>query len=150
MIITTHSPEETLLLGETLARHARGGDVIAYRGGLGAGKTTLTRGIARGLGIEETLTSPTYTIISVYPGRLPLYHMDLYRLSGDEEFEMLGTDDFLGYEGLTVIEWSEKAEESLPPEEERITITIDLLGDETRRFTLEGDVPESLEKELKP
>jgi len=90
------SPDETAELGERLARRLGPGSVIALRGGLGAGKTCLVKGIARGLGITENVTSPTYTIISEYAGAVPLYHIDAYRLSGDEDFENTGAGELLG------------------------------------------------------
>jgi tRNA threonylcarbamoyladenosine biosynthesis protein TsaE len=109
------SPEETLALGERIGRSLKPGAVVALRGGLGAGKTCLAKGIARGLGVKETVTSPTYTIISEYRGRVPLYHIDAYRLAGDEDFEDLGGLEFLGGEGVALIEWSERIPRSLPP-----------------------------------
>jgi tRNA threonylcarbamoyladenosine biosynthesis protein TsaE len=113
--VITRSPEETAKLGEKLAPFLKGGTVIALRGTLGAGKTCLAGGIARGLGVTETVTSPTYTIIREYEGLLPFYHMDAYRLSGDGEFESLGAEDLLYGEGVTVIEWSERIPLSIPP-----------------------------------
>jgi len=88
--------------------------VIAFRGGLGAGKTTLTKGIARGLGVEDEVTSPTYTLVHEYQGRLPMYHIDAYRLSSGTDFEDIGGLDILASDGLCVIEWSENVEEILP------------------------------------
>jgi tRNA threonylcarbamoyladenosine biosynthesis protein TsaE len=118
------SPEETMALGERLARRLDRGSVVALRGGLGAGKTCLTKGIARGLGIDETITSPTYTIISEYRGRLPLYHIDAYRLAGDEDFENLGGEELLFGGGVSVIEWSDRIPHSLPEHTVFIEIAI--------------------------
>ena len=124
-------------IGET----ARGGLVLALRGGLGAGKTLLTKGIAKGLGIEEEVTSPTYTIISEYEGRLRLHHVDAWRLSDADEFEAVGASDILSdLGGLTVIEWSEKVEELLPPE--RVAIELLVGDDESRVALLSGPIPE--------
>ncbi len=100
------------------------------QGGLGSGKTTLTKGIAAGLGVKEVVTSPTFTLISEYEGRIPLYHMDLYRLDSVEEFELLGVEDMLYGTGISVIEWSEKAREILP--EDTIFIRIRIEADGTR------------------
>jgi tRNA threonylcarbamoyladenosine biosynthesis protein TsaE len=109
------SPEETAALGERIARGLGPGSVVALRGGLGAGKTCLAGGIARGLGIDEPVTSPTYTIVSEYEGRFPFYHIDAYRLGGDEDFEALGGPELLGGQGVSVIEWSERIPRSIPP-----------------------------------
>ena len=90
------------------------GDVIAMQGTLAAGKTTITKGIAQALGISETITSPTFCLISEYYGKMPLYHMDVYRLEGGEDFVNLGTDDMIYGDGVSIIEWSEKIMEELP------------------------------------
>jgi tRNA threonylcarbamoyladenosine biosynthesis protein TsaE len=122
------SPEDTMALGEAIGRCLRGGTVVALRGPLGAGKTCLTKGIARGLGVDETVTSPTYTIISEYAGRLPLYHIDAYRLEGDEDFLALGGDEILAGGGVSVIEWSERIPRSIPPEALVVELGIDADG----------------------
>jgi len=113
------------------------GSVIALRGGLGAGKTCLVKGIARGLGITENVTSPTYTIISEYSARLngetaPLYHIDAYRLNGDADFENTGAGELMGDRGITVIEWSERIPHSVPPD--AIKIEIEITGPQSRLF----------------
>jgi tRNA threonylcarbamoyladenosine biosynthesis protein TsaE len=126
------SPEETMALGEALARSLHRGSVIALRGGLGAGKTCLTKGIALGLGVREEVTSPTYTIISEYEGRLPFYHLDAYRLSGDEDFSLLGAEELLYGKGVTVIEWSDRVPRSIPAEV--IVIDITILEDMRRKI----------------
>ncbi|GHV53804.1 tRNA (adenosine(37)-N6)-threonylcarbamoyltransferase complex ATPase subunit type 1 TsaE [Spirochaetia bacterium] len=142
VLITTSSPEETLQLGERLAPYLRPGSVVALRGGLGAGKTCLVKGIARGLGITEEVTSPTYTIISEYAGTrfpfgtLPLYHIDAYRLTGDDDFAGLGGEEILYGSGISVIEWSERLPRSLPPE--AITIDIEICGGENRTIRITG------------
>lgn len=110
----TNSPEETIALGEKIGKKLKKGDIIAMQGTLAAGKTTITKGIAKALQIDETITSPTFCLISEYSGKIPLYHMDVYRLDGCEDFENLGTDDMLYGDGVTIIEWSEKIMDSLP------------------------------------
>jgi tRNA threonylcarbamoyladenosine biosynthesis protein TsaE len=125
-----------MALGERIARRLDRGSVVALRGGLGAGKTCLTKGIARGLGIDETITSPTYTIISEYQGRLPLYHVDAYRLEGDEDFENLGGEELLYGGGVSVIEWSERIPRSLP--ENTIGIEIVISGGGRRIIRISG------------
>ena len=114
LTFTTHSPEETIALGVRIGNKLKKGDVIAMQGTLAAGKTTITKGIARALGITDTITSPTFCLISEYYGRMPLYHMDVYRLDGREDFINLGTDDMLYGDGVCIIEWSEKIMEELP------------------------------------
>ena len=108
LTFTTHSPEETIALGVRIGNKLKKGDVIAMQGTLAAGKTTITKGIAQALGISETITSPTFCLISEYYGKMPLYHMDVYRLEGGEDFVNLGTDDMIYGDGVSIIEWSEK------------------------------------------
>jgi len=136
------SPGETTALGERLARCLKPGSVVALYGGLGAGKTCFTKGIAGGLGVAEAVTSPTYTIICEYRTGLgvPLYHIDAYRLSGDEDFESTGAGEFMGHEAITVIEWSERIPGSIP--EDAITVEIDITGPQSRVFRIHG--PETL------
>ena len=110
----TSSAEETIALGEKIGKLLKKGDIIAMQGTLAAGKTTITKGIAQALGITETITSPTFCLISEYQGAMPLYHMDVYRLDGREDFINLGTDDMLYGDGVSIIEWSEKIMEELP------------------------------------
>jgi tRNA threonylcarbamoyladenosine biosynthesis protein TsaE len=130
------SPEETMALGERIARILGPGSVVALRGGLGAGKTCLVKGIARGLGVKETVTSPTYTIISEYRGSIPLYHIDAYRLEGDDDFDGLGGRELLYGRGVSVVEWSERIPQSLP--QNAIFIEISLEADQRRRFRIFG------------
>jgi tRNA threonylcarbamoyladenosine biosynthesis protein TsaE len=130
------SPEETQAFGENLTRSLGPGSVIALRGGLGAGKTCLVKGIARGLGITENITSPTYTIVSEYPGPVPLYHIDAYRLNSDEDFENTGAGDYIGGSGITVIEWSERIPRSIPPD--AIIIAIEITGPNERKIHVKG------------
>lgn len=110
----THSAAETEALGEALAAHLHGGDVVAYRGGLGMGKTAFTRGLARGLGYEGRVTSPTFTIVNEYMGRLPLFHFDMYRLGDSEELFDIGWEDYLDRGGVCAVEWSENVSDALP------------------------------------
>ena len=134
MTFYTESAEQTIGLGEKIGSFLRPGDVIALQGTLAAGKTTITKGIARALGITEDITSPTFTLISVYEGRLPLYHMDVYRLEGSADFSDLGAEEMLSGSGICVIEWSEKIMDELPSrtiviklstENEKRTVTIE-------------------------
>jgi tRNA threonylcarbamoyladenosine biosynthesis protein TsaE len=129
------SPEETQALGKNLALSLYPGSVIALRGGLGAGKTCLVKGIARGLGITETITSPTYCIVCEYPGPIPLYHIDAYRLNSDEDFENTGAGEYIG-KGIVVIEWSERIPHSIPPD--AILITIEITGPNERKIHIKG------------
>lgn len=114
MTYTTNSVEETEKIAEILAKELQAGAVVAFSGDLGAGKTAFTRGIARGLGIEERVTSPTFTLVQEYEGgRLPLFHFDLYRLEGEDAFFDLGFEEYFHRKGVCVLEWSSRAEELL-------------------------------------
>ena len=140
----THSASETEQLGFRLARRLKPGDVIALRGGLGAGKTAFTRGLARGLGIEDPVTSPTYTIVNEYPqGRLPLFHFDMYRLRDAEELFDLGWEDYLDRGGICAVEWSENVWEAL---EDPIVVAIlrDAADDSIRHIAITGGQYEDL------
>ncbi len=129
---TSHSPEETLRCGRELAETLRPGDVIALTGELGAGKTCLVKGIAAGLGVAQPVTSPSYTLIHEYPGgRIPLVHIDLYRLDTAQDALNIGIEEHLGGTGVTIIEWAEKIEPLLPPHVRRIRLTA---LDETTRL----------------
>lgn len=110
----SHSPEQTQRLGARLGELLSPGDVILLEGGLGAGKTVFAQGVAMGLGIEEPVTSPTFTLIHEYQGRVPLYHVDLYRIGGAVEAADLGLEDYLYGDGITLIEWPERAAGILP------------------------------------
>ncbi|MBE6983394.1 MAG: tRNA (adenosine(37)-N6)-threonylcarbamoyltransferase complex ATPase subunit type 1 TsaE [Ruminococcaceae bacterium] len=135
----TNSPEETEALGAALGRVLEPGTVIAYSGDLGAGKTAFTRGIARGLGILEPVTSPTYTIVNEYTaGRLPLFHFDMYRLTSSEDLWDIGWEDYLERNGICAVEWSENVSDAL---ENPLLLHIEKLGDTSRRITLKGDIP---------
>lgn len=137
MQITTHSADETQALGQKLASRLAPGDVIAYFGDLGAGKTAFTRGLAQGLGITDPVTSPTYTIVNEYlGGRLPLFHFDMYRLSSADDLFDIGWEDYLQRGGVCAVEWSENVQEAL---EDALTVRIEKRSDETREITIEGD-----------
>ncbi len=124
IIFETHSPEETIKLGEKLSKLFRPGDIICLSGNLGSGKTTLTKGIAKGLKIDSTkVSSPTFVIMNAYEGRLPLYHFDLYRLTKMHEMGMIGYDEFLYGDGVSLIEWGERLEKLLPKEYIHVQIT---------------------------
>ena len=118
------SSDETVAAGERLASRLGPGSVVLLIGPLGAGKTTLAKGIARGLGVIEQVISPTYTIVSEYRGRLPLHHVDLYRVEGREQIENLGLDDFLWGEGVSLVEWGEKIEGQIDLPHLRVTLRI--------------------------
>ena len=120
----TKSAAETRALGEKLAARLRPGDVLLLEGDLGAGKSELTRGIAKGLGVAETVTSPSFTILNVYEsGRCPLYHFDWYRLESSEELYELGMDEYLGGDGIAVVEWPGRCPDAVPESAVRIRMT---------------------------
>lgn len=147
----TDSEKETEKLGEKLGKILKPGTIILIRGDLGAGKTVLSRGIARGLGIEEAITSPTFTLVHQYKGRLPLYHFDIYRIGDPEEMYDIGYEEFFYGDGVTVVEWPEKMEWLLP--DEYLEIKIERLpsnGQDVRRISIAGKGAqyENLEGEL--
>ena len=132
----THSPAETEAIGAALGKIIPAGTVIAYRGDLGAGKTAFTRGLARGLGYGEPVTSPTYTVCNEYlGGRLPLFHFDMYRLRCADDLWDIGWEDYLDRNGVCAVEWSENVEEAL---EGPVTVNIEKTGEESRTITIEG------------
>ncbi len=134
---TTQSPEETIALAEKIGRRLHPGDVLAFRGDLGAGKTTFTRGLALGLGLEDTVTSPTFALVHTYGGPpCQLVHFDMYRISGDE-LETTGFYDYPPEESIFAIEWSEHIGDALPSH--TLWVTLASTGEETRQITLEGD-----------
>ena len=135
-VIHTKTSEETMALGEELGRRLRSGDVVALFGDLGAGKTTFTKGIARGLKLAAEVHSPTFTLIHEHPGETPLYHVDLYRLSDEREVEELGIEEYLQAEGVVVIEWADKMKSLLPPD--RLDVDLRMTGDTERELTFEG------------
>ena len=139
MQITTHSADETQALGQKLASRLAPGDVIAYFGDLGAGKTAFTRGLAQGLGITDPVTSPTYTIVNEYlSGRIPLFHFDMYRLSSSDELFDIGWEDYLDRGGVCAVEWSENVRDALPPDAVTVTIARCPENDGWRIITIEG------------
>ena len=136
MTFLTNSPAETEAIGAALGKILPAGTVIAYRGDLGAGKTAFTRGLARGLGCKELVTSPTYTIVNEYlGGRLPLFHFDMYRLASSDDLWDIGWEDYLERGGICAVEWSENVADAL---EDSLDITIEKLGEDSRRITIEG------------
>lgn len=133
--LVSHSPEQTQDLGRLLGKLAQAGDIVLLVGNLGSGKTCLTQGIAWGLGVEEYAFSPTFILVREYHGRLPLYHIDLYRLDRIEEIIDLTLEEYLYGEGVCVIEWAEKGKEVLPGE--NLLIKLDYLSPTERSFSLE-------------
>lgn len=130
--IITHSADETSAIANKLGQLVTKGTVITLEGDLGAGKTTFTKGLAKGLGIERNVNSPTFTIIKEYKGRLPLYHMDVYRV--EDEYEDLGFQEYFEGEGVTVVEWAHLIADQLP--KELVAIHIFYQGDQERRIVL--------------
>lgn len=135
-LIRTFSPEETAGLGEKLGSLLQPGDVICVNGELGAGKTKLAQGVARGLGISGHVTSPSFTLINEYPGRLPFYHMDVYRLGESREIEDLGCEEYFGGRGVTLVEWAERVKEYLPDERLEINIKRSACSEDTREIDI--------------
>ncbi|WP_443736901.1 tRNA (adenosine(37)-N6)-threonylcarbamoyltransferase complex ATPase subunit type 1 TsaE [Treponema sp.] len=137
MTYITHSAQETVNLGEKIGSLLKSGDVIAMTGTLAAGKTTITKGIAKALGITDVVTSPTFCLISEYEGtKMPLYHMDVYRLDGPEDFINLGVEDMLDGDGVCIVEWSEKVSSELPKRTIKIEITP--LEDGSRQIKIDN------------
>ena len=136
MQFLTNSPAETEAIGAALGKILPPGTVIAYRGDLGAGKTAFTRGLAKGLGCTEMVTSPTYTIVNEYlNGRMPLFHFDMYRLASSDDLWDIGWEDYLDRNGIAAVEWSENVEDAL---ENAILVTIHKTGETSRRIEIEG------------
>ena len=132
----TNSPAQTEAVGAALAAVLQPGAVIAYRGDLGAGKTAFTRGLARGLGVKESVTSPTYTIVNEYlSGSMPLFHFDMYRLGSEDELFDIGWEDYLERGGVCAVEWSENVWGAM---EDAVVVTISRLSEDTRRIEIEG------------
>ncbi|WP_446897762.1 tRNA (adenosine(37)-N6)-threonylcarbamoyltransferase complex ATPase subunit type 1 TsaE [Clostridium sp. LBM24168] len=121
--------KDTMLLGEKLGRLLRPGDIICLNGELGTGKTHFVKGLAKGLDIEDTITSPTFTIVNEYNGRLKLYHFDVYRVNDPDEIEAIGFDEYIFSNAVSVIEWSDYIEQLIPEEHMKININKDKLGD---------------------
>ena len=138
MEFLTNSPEETEKVGAALGKILTPGAVLAYRGDLGAGKTAFTRGLARGLGYGEPVTSPTYTIVNEYlGGRLPLFHFDMYRLASSDDLWDIGWEDYLDRGGVCAVEWSENVADAM---EDAILVTIEKTGEDSRKITIEGGI----------
>ena len=136
MEFLTNSPAETEAVGIALGKVLQPGTILAYKGDLGAGKTAFTRGLARGLGCSDMVTSPTYTIVNEYlSGRLPLFHFDMYRLSSADDLWDIGWEDYLDRNGICAVEWSENVADAM---EDAITVRIEKLGGDDRRITIEG------------
>ena len=133
----TNSPEETIEVGRQIGKCLTGGEVIAYKGGLGAGKTTFTRGLAMGMGLEDSVSSPTFAIVNEYHGKgLSLYHFDMYRISGGEALETTGFFDYMSEDSVIAAEWSENIEGELDPENTIIIELQNLHGNDERTITL--------------
>lgn len=151
LLFNLNSLHDTERLGAGIGNIAQPGDVICLNGTLGSGKTTLTQAIAGGLGVPSNcyVTSPSYAVMHEYKGVIPLYHMDFYRLNNSDDVINLGFEEYFYLDGLTVIEWSERAEEILP--EDRVSITIRLNRDQERKaqfFTANDDLARRFEKML--
>ena len=138
MTFHTYTAEQTEALGQALGQRLQGGEIIAYEGDLGAGKTAFTRGLALGLGISMRVTSPTYTVVNEYNGgRLELFHFDMYRLGSSEELFDIGWEDYLLRGGVCAVEWSENVSDAM---EDAITVRIEKASEEERIITIEGGV----------
>ena len=144
LVLRSHSARETARIGSALGQYAEAGDVFLLSGELGAGKTCLTQGIAKGLGVDEYVRSPTFVLVSVHQGRLPLYHIDIYRLDEVAEVVDLGLEEYLAGDGVSVIEWASKALEVFPQPYMLVTLTYE--GENERLIQLEamGERYESL------
>ena len=151
MMFESLSAEDTMALGEKIGRQLKAGDVLLLFGELGAGKTTLTQGIARGLGVakEEYVRSPTFTLVNQYRGRFPVFHIDLYRIGSAHELEDLGMEEVLAGDGVAIVEWAEKlfsdsaTQNPLPEIERWIEIHIKIEAEDSRKITLKGHNLES-------
>jgi tRNA threonylcarbamoyladenosine biosynthesis protein TsaE len=133
----TENPQETEALGQKLATRLHGGETVAFTGGMGMGKTVFTRGLARGLGVQQGVASPTFTIMREYEGHLPIYHFDMYRIHGLNDLYSCGFFDYVDGDGILIIEWSENISDYLPPS----TIFVHFEQGETdnqRRIQIEG------------
>ena len=134
----TTDPAQTIALGEKIGKLLRGGEVIAYSGGLGVGKTTITRGISVGMGLGDEVTSPTFALVNEYAGsERSLCHFDMYRINGGLDLETTGFYDYLDGNNVLAVEWSENIEDELP--QDCIRINIERVDDNTRIITLDGD-----------
>ena len=136
LVRISRSEEETHAIGVRLGQEVEIPSVVLLRGSLGAGKTTLTRGLAQGLGIDDPsrVSSPSFSLVNIYQGRCPIYHVDLYRLEGARDIFTTGLDEFLGRDGVTIVEWSERL---IFPVEAALVVAIEDSGGETRRITIQ-------------
>lgn len=136
--VRTNSPEETISFAEKIGGLLRGGDVVAYRGGLGAGKTAFTRGLALGMGLPDEVSSPTFALVNEYRGEnITMYHFDMYRIMNAEALETTGFYDYMSEDAVIVCEWTENIEGCLP--KNAVNITIEHMGGDVREITVEGD-----------
>lgn len=134
----THNAEETIEFAKEIGSRLKKGDIVAYTGGLGAGKTTFTRGLAMGLGMDDNVTSPTFSLVNEYHSRdISLYHFDMYRIMGADDLETTGFYDYSTDDSVFAIEWSENISEELP--DNAVIINIERIDDNTRRITIKGD-----------
>lgn len=152
-IFKSHSPDDTAILGKTIGQSLKGGEILCFSGDLGAGKTTLTQSIAKGMGIDDYVTSPTFTIINEYDGNIKLYHFDVYRLGDADELFDIGYEEYIESDGVCIIEWSNLIEEELP--KDRLEIQLKRFdGENERQMWIEakGNIHEELleriEKEM--
>ena len=138
MEILSRSEAETEAAGQALAARLGPGDVVAFRGGLGMGKTAFTRGLSRGLGYAGRVTSPTFTIVNEYPAPVPLFHFDMYRLPDSDALFDIGWEDYLGRGGVCAVEWSEQVADAIPPEAVTVAIRRHPDREDWRIITIEG------------
>ena len=136
MVLETNSEAETVLAGEQMGKKLLPGDVLAFYGDLGAGKTAFIRGVARGLGIASRVSSPTFTIVNEYPGPVPLFHFDMYRLGSSDELFEIGWEDYLTRGGVCCVEWTENVADAMPAE--AVAVTIEKTGENARKITVSG------------
>ena len=136
MVIETNSEAETVLAGEQMGKKLLPGDVLAFYGDLGAGTTAFIRGVARGLGIASRVSSPTFTIVNEYPGPVPLFHFDMYRLGSSDELFEIGWEDYLTRGGVCCVEWTENVADAMPAE--AVAVTIEKTGENARKITVSG------------
>ena len=134
-VFISKNEDESRQIAFDLGKNAKPGEVYSVTGTLGAGKTLMAKEFARGLGISDDITSPTFTILEEYPGKIPFYHFDLYRIESPEEIELMGVEDYFYGNGVSWIEWAEKCGSLMP--EKHISVTIEIISDEERRITLE-------------
>lgn len=134
MTVYSKSERETENIGRAMAERLKAGDVIAMYGGLGAGKTAFVRGLAEGMGIKSRVSSPTFTIVNEYPGEIPLFHFDMYRLSDSDELFEIGWEDYLIRGGICAVEWSENVSDAFY--DDAITVKIDKISDDERKIEI--------------